>query len=233
MTRFTLPLALLALTAAAPAVAQETRQWQPPEGCTGFLTVQQRGCMMSNHYTCEGDAEGDQWRVDFVEQGPVFASRINYETEWVESLGLVSRVRSTLGDDPEDPASLTELLETGVDTYDFTTVTDEGEVTRYRGADMLQGETIEIDGHELEVMTYTTEVEDADGMRTRQEGVNYVSREHRLFLPGTSRTLDVDGEVLNERDNSPMKLITPGEPGFFASSPIYDCGVQDISWGSE
>jgi len=222
MIRLTLPLCLLA----APLAAQT---WTPPEGCEGFLTVQQRGCMLSNHYVCEGDPEGDQWRVDFVEQGPIFASRINYETEWVESLGLITQTQTLLGEDPEDRASLTELLDTGVDTYDFTTITNGEEVTRYRGADVLTGESIEIDGHELLVMEYTTEVDEPEGGRSRQEGINYVSAEFRLFLPGATASLNPDGSVANERDNSPVALIEPGEPGFFTTAPIYDCGVQDIS----
>jgi len=222
MIRYVLPLAFLA----APALGQT---WEAPEGCTGFLTVQQRGCMLSNHYVCEGDPEGHQWRVDFVEQGPVFASRINYETEWVESLGLVTRTRTVLAPDPEDPASLTDLLETGIDTYDFTTITDGEDEAQYRGADVLTGETVNIDGTELLEMTFTTEIDDEEG-RSRQEGVNYVSEEYRLFLPGTSVQINEDGSPGPERDNTPMRIIEPGEPGFFATTPIYECGVQDISW---
>ncbi|QQA42886.1 hypothetical protein [Pelagovum pacificum] len=226
MRRLTIALALAAAAPVAPVAAQS---WEPPPGCEGFLTVQQRGCMLSNHYTCEEDPDGDQWRVDFTEQGPVFASRINYETEWVESLGLVTRTRTVLGDDPEDPASLTTLLEEGIDTYDFTTVTNEEEVTHYAGADVLTGETVNIDGHELAVITYQTEVEGPEGV-SRQEGTNYVDIENRMFLPGTTAMRNEDGTMGPERDNTPMKIIEPGEPGFFASSPIYDCGVQDISW---
>lgn len=222
MIRYLLPLAVLA----APVSAQT---WTPPQGCEPFLTVQLRGCMLSNHYTCEGDPEGDQWRVDFVEGGPVFASRINYETEWVESLGLISRTRTTLAPDPVDPASLTTLLDEGIDTYDFRTVTDDGEETHYRGADVLTGESIVIDEHEFLVMTFTTNVDEAEG-RTRQEGVNYVSEEYRFFLPGTSAVRNEDGTLGPERDNTPVAIIEPGEPGFFTMNPIYDCGVEEISY---
>ena len=147
----------------------------------------------------------------------------------MESLGLITQTQTLLGEDPEDRASLTELLDTGVDTYDFTTITNGEEVTRYRGADVLTGESIEIDGHELLVMEYTTEVDEPEGGRSRQEGINYVSAEFRLFLPGATASLNPDGSVANERDNSPVALIEPGEPGFFTTAPIYDCGVQDIS----
>ena len=218
---------ILAAALAAPT-ATMAQEWQPPEGCTGFLTVQQRGCMLSNHYTCEGDAEGDQWRVDFIEQGPVFASRINHQTEWVESLSLFSQTRTMLGD-RLDPANFDEMIETGIDTYDFSTVDDDGTETRYRGADVLTGEVVEIDGEPLLVMRYTAEVSGPDG-NSRSEGVNYVSEKWRFFLPGTSTSIGEDGEAGPERDNTPVQLIKPGEPGFFAMRPIYDCGVSDAVW---
>lgn len=220
---------ILAALIAAPAGAS-AQEWAPPEGCTGFLTVQQRGCMLSNHYICEGDPEGDQWRVDFIEDGPVFASRINDQTEWVESLSLFSQSRTTLGDRP-DPANFDEMIETGIDTYDFTTVDSDGSETRYRGADVLTGEVVDIDGEELLVMRYTAEVTGPDG-ESRSEGVNYVSEKWRLFLPGTSVSIGEDGEAGPERDNTPVQLIEPGEPGFFAFRPIYDCGVSDAAFSN-
>lgn len=48
------PLILtLGLLAALPA---EAGSFTPPEGCETFLTVQARGCRVSNHYRCEADA---------------------------------------------------------------------------------------------------------------------------------------------------------------------------------
>ena len=221
MIRYLVPLFPLALI--APAAQAQT--WEPPEGCTGFLTVQQRGCVVSNHYTCEDDPEGHQWRADFTQEGPVFASQINEETEWVESLSLVTRIRRVMQEAP-DPASLSELLETGVDTYDFTTVSDAGEETRWRGADQLTGETLEIGDHELPVVTYTLE-QYVDGEPVAaSRGTNFVSEEWRLFLPGVSETVTADG-LEATTDNTPVELIEPGEPGFFASRPIYDCNVEE------
>lgn len=223
MIRYILPLIMVAGTATA-------QEWQLPEGCTGYLTIQQRGCVVSNHYTCEADPEGHQWRVDFMEMGPVFASQIDQETQWLQSLSLFSGSVSALKSNPEDQASLDELLDTGIDTYDFTTVDSDGSETRWRGADVLTGDTITIDDEELLVMTYTSESDTSEG-RFRNEGVNYVAPQWRLFLPGTSTTTGPDG-ALPESDNTPVAFIFPGEPGFFSQNPIYDCGVQDTSFQS-
>lgn len=218
--------ALAAATLAAPVAAQT---FEPPEGCTGYLTVQQRGCTLSNHYICDADPEGHQWRVDFMQRGPVFASLIDGETQWLESLGLVTGLRRSLGETP-DPASLTELLETGIDTYDFTTVDPDGAETRWRGADVLTGETVEIDGVELLAMTYTTESVDPDGSVTRARGSNFVSEEWGMFLPGLSTVLNEAGEPGEPDDNTPVLFIEPGEEGFFGTQPIYDCDAADVAF---
>lgn len=75
-------LALPFLLLTTPALAGS---FTPPEGCTTFLTVQSRGCYVANYYRCEADTPGDQWRADFDQQGPFYLSRINSETQWVES----------------------------------------------------------------------------------------------------------------------------------------------------
>ena len=57
MKRLVLPLILLA----APTYAAT---FTPPTGCTAYLTVQSRGCLVSQFYTCEADAKGEiGWNV--------------------------------------------------------------------------------------------------------------------------------------------------------------------------
>ena len=53
MKRLVLPLILLAAPTSAATFA-------PPTGCTAYLTVQSRGCLVSQFYTCESDAKGEQ-----------------------------------------------------------------------------------------------------------------------------------------------------------------------------
>ena len=54
-------LILAALMATPPAHAGS---FKAPEGCETFMTVQARGCRVSNHYRCTTDQPGDQWRAD-------------------------------------------------------------------------------------------------------------------------------------------------------------------------
>src|SRR5690606_21121627 len=104
---FALTAAALAgpLAMATPALA---RTWTAPEGCEIFLTVQSKLCRVSNHYRCGSDDAGDQWRADFDQEGLFFQSRINFETEWVESYDNSGVQR--LEPNPEDPASFSELI---------------------------------------------------------------------------------------------------------------------------
>ncbi len=209
----------------APAAAQ---QFQPPEGCTGYLTVQSRTCMVSNHWTCEGDAPGDNWRVSIGPNGPTFVSRINREAEWVESYTLFPVRRSNLVSSA-DPMSMTELLANGVDTYDFI-VTREDSTEQVTGFDRVIGTPIEIDGEPLLQTAYAAKATAPDGeVLWEREGNEYISERHRKFFSGYGSSIR-DGEKV-PYDFRPVEFVYPGEEGFFASRPKYDC--DSISAGLE
>lgn len=213
-----LSLAFLAL-AALPAHAGS---FTPPEGCTGFLTVQSRGCRVSNHYRCTADAPGDQWRVDFDQEGAFFRSRIDSETQWVESYEMNPTVRQTLDPAPEDPASFSALLG-GEDTFAFGLSKDNGERTRVTGFDRLTGKTVVIDGITLQETEYDFSESDLLGNLTRQaRGNEYISPEWRLFFSGPSEWNAGDGNFV-PLDGSPVAFVLPGEKGFMATQPLFDC----------
>ena len=75
---------LLGLLIALPLPAL-AGTFTPPKGCTANLTVQSRGCIVSQFYTCEGDKTGDQWRADYDADGPFFLSKIDSVAQWLES----------------------------------------------------------------------------------------------------------------------------------------------------
>ncbi|MCU0900871.1 MAG: hypothetical protein MUC82_10320 [Cypionkella sp.] len=196
----------------------------PPEGCTTFMTVQARQCRVSNHYKCGADTAGDQWRADFDQQGPFFLSRINREAEWVESfdLGEVA-VRQTLDPNPSDPASFSELVASGTDTFAFGLSRDNGEQTRVNGFDTLTGRSITIDGVTLLETQFEFTETDQNGIVLRQSrGNEYIHPEMRLFFAGPSEWKGPEGDFL-PMDGSPVQFIFPGEPGFASTEPLFDC----------
>ncbi len=173
-----LPLTLLA----APAFA-----WDAPQGCEIWLTVQSRGCYVANYYKCEGDNPGDQWRADFDQQGVFFQSRIDAETQWVESIETNPRVVQTLDPDPRDAASFSGLLATGRDDFDFSLTKDNGEHSNVKGFDETSFETVEIDGVTL---THTRfeylETDDRRGVDAngRQPGrIHHAGRKGLCLVP--------------------------------------------------
>ena len=212
---------IAAMTLPLPAAAGS---FSPPEGCTTFMTVQARQCRVSNHYTCSADPAGDQWRADFDQQGPFFLSRINAEAEWVESFDLGETVvRQVLQPNPADPASFSELVGSGVDSFEFGLSRDNGEETNVRGFDRLTGRSFTIDGISLLETEFDFAETDLNGTILRQSrGNEYISTEMRLFFSGPSQWNGGDGNFL-PTDGSPVEFIFPGEPGFAATEPLFDC----------
>ncbi len=220
--RATALLHVMLAALAAPAAAQT---FTPPPGCTGFLTVQARGCKVSNHYRCTADAPGDQWRVDFNADGPYFVSRIDRETQWVFSVDLFDGVEQTLAPNPADPASFSGLLATGTDTYDFVQTGSDGRSMRIRGFDTLTGRKVVVDGIELEETTFELRESLPDGtVQSTGRGHEYLHRGWRMFLSGPSEW-DV-GAGFEPLDRSPVTFAQPGERGFMSAKPDYDCDAQ-------
>ncbi|EYD76368.1 hypothetical protein Rumeso_02032 [Rubellimicrobium mesophilum DSM 19309] len=224
-------LALLPLLAlAAPALAQEAapqqsqpgQTFQPPAGCTAYLTVQMSSCTVSHHFTCENDPAGWQRRVDMDEGGVTYFGAIDGQTEWVESFHVLSQHSEFLAPNPADPANFDDLLSKGEDHWDFTTNSDQIGPTRYVGYDKLTGETTTIDGVTLDRTEYAITAYAPDGSEVwRGTGSEYVSRDWRMFLSGQSSV--VVGEDVEEVDDTPKEFIRPGERGFLSVNPKYGC----------
>ncbi len=219
--------AILALLAglALPAGAVAQGGFSPPAGCSGVLTIQSKGCMLTNVWTCEGEAEGLQWVALFDERGPFQVKQVDTEFQWLTtyytSLPRLERMQIPA----PDPASLAELFVSGFDSYDFTVVPDAGPLgpQRYVGFDRLTGETV-IDGEPLHTTEYGFERSLSDGtVLSRRAGRQFVSDRHRIFILGQSWHVDSPDEV---RDHSPVEFLYPGEAGFMAAVPKYECGAM-------
>jgi hypothetical protein len=225
-------IAVLILAPAAPVAAQDgPNLFQVPEGCTAYLTVQSRGCMVSHHWTCEADPEGHHWRASVDQDGPFYLSFSDAEFRWLQSWNLREGGTSILIEPEEDPASLTELLATGSDAMVFSLVTETtfGSSQRdYTGFDRLTGDEVTVDGQTLAVTEFAYQYPVDGGIR-RVEGNQFVHEGWRLFFGGIETVTEPNGESF-EYDNSPMDFAEPGERGFLSMQPIYDCGDMMSGW---
>ena len=216
-------LTALLLSAALPAYAQTVEVFDLPEGCDAYLTIQTEACSVDHIFTCEGDTDGHQRRISINESGVTYAGEIDRETQWVESFHISSGHVERLEDSPRDPASFSELVENGIDTYDFMTESDEVGTSRYVGQDSLTGKQVTIDGVVLDETQYNITAYDADGeLKWSSEGTEYISQRFRMFLAGSSRITTPNGSFDN--DDNPVEFIFPGEPGFLSANPKFGCG---------
>jgi hypothetical protein len=211
-------IALLSILLASPALAGG---FKAPEGCQTVMTIQSRGCYVANYYTCEA-GPGNLWRVDHDQEGAFYLSMIDNETQWIESTDLGDGTVQTLDPSPMDPASASGLLATGYDSFIFSLSKDNGEHSNVRGFDRLTGETETIDGVALERTEYEyTETDDEGNILRQSRGREYILREPRTFLSGTSEWWD--GENWLPLEGHPVDFAFPDDKGFEASQPIFDC----------
>lgn len=209
---------LLALVS-SPALAGT---WAPPEGCEAYVTIQSKGCIVSHQFRCERDPAGDQWRVDMDPQGEVFYSHIDSEGQWLESFGSTHQL---LDPAPTDPGSITELLAKGIDTGEFSVSRDDGTGSRFSGFDRLTGKEVVIDGVTLlQTEIDYTEYDRASTVVGRARGNEFISPDWRAFLGGAGERDLGDGKWL-PLDASPVEFAFPGEEGFLATQPKFDCDV--------
>jgi len=221
-------LALIATSFAVPVAAQTVETFELPEGCAAYLTIQTEDCSVDHIFTCEGDIDGHQRRVSIGESGVSYFGEIDAETQWIESLHLFSGHAERLSENVDDPASISELIETGVDTYDFTTESDEIGQSRYVGFDSLTGNQITVDGVTLDETEFNITAYDADGeVKWTAKGNEFISRRFRMFLAGTSTVENQSGSF--DIEDNPVEFIFEGQPGFLSANPKYGCGVTESS----
>lgn len=213
------------LCLAGPVMAQERpATFSLPAGCDAYLTVQSESCQVDHHFTCQADPADHQRRVSLDETGLTYVGEIVGETQWISSFHVNSGHRERLEAAPAEPASLSDLIATGVDDYDFRTLSDEIGTTRYVGQDTLTGRQITIDGVTLDETSYDITAFDADGNEIwSAQGNEFINRNWRMFLSGTGTVTTPNGSF--ERANRPVEFIYPGEPGFLSASPKHGCGV--------
>lgn len=225
----------MALATLIPAAATAQRI-EPPQGCTAFLTVQSKSCSVSHYWRCDEGLDGASWEANYDDGGPVSLSLFDREFQWIDSQRVADASREFLTD-ATDPASMSELLETGRDTYDFV-MREEGpdgrRDVRHVGYDELSGRTVQIDGVDLLETVFAsiaTDVESGEEIYS-VTGQQYVLAEERLFFLGRD-TFSQNGRSVTS-DGSPVRFYRPGDAGFGAMAPTYECDEPtDIGYGLE
>jgi len=213
---------------ATNALAANQNTFTPPKGCTAFLTVQDRNCQVEHHWACKGDPEGQVWRLVIDGEGPRQLSLTDNEFRWVLTYPLRAGTKETLVTPEADPASLTELLATGIDSYDFQIqiALDGRPLRRDRvvGFDKLTGNSVTIDGEPLLTTEFAYTISnDRDDSTYKAYGQQFVSERYNVFFGGVE-TSESGGSKENH-DNSPVEFLKPGEKGFLSRNPKYDCGA--------
>ncbi|MBT0957599.1 hypothetical protein IV417_09385 [Alphaproteobacteria bacterium KMM 3653] len=216
-----------ALFCAAPALAQSSL---PPKGCEAFLTVQQRSCTVSHFWRCEGAPEGTTWEAVYDEDGPSSVHTYDRDFQWLDGYFFDSGISERLYEPGPDPISMSELLGTGRDTYDFSMVElseDGQQITRTKGTDEFIGRLETIDGVTLRMVYVDSETFNEEGeVIFSSHGFQYVWPEERLFFLGTDTSNN--GEEAWESDSTPVDFIFPGEKNFDRLRPVYDCGELSV-----
>ena len=233
MTQTTSATILAAACAlAVPTLAAAQEPVSLPEGCTAYLTMQGASCSVSHYFTCDADPDGTQRRVELDQEGVSYVGQTDDETQWLISTYRDTGHTETLEETPRDPASFTELLDEGISTFDFRTLSDEIGSLRYVGVDQLTGESVVIDGVELLGTEFIIRIENEAGeVLFTSAGREFISPEWRVFFGGVSTLTTPDGEF--ETDNSPVEFFMPGEVGFLTPQPKFGCGLTESAWRPE
>ena len=213
--------ALIISLIAGPLAAQE---FSLPAGCEAFLTVQSRDCHVDHHFRCARDPVGHQSRVSLSEDGMVYMGTTDSEAQWIISHHISAGHVEELEPKPSEPASFSELIATGSDTYNFVTLSNDNGPTNYVGRDTLTGKQVVIDGVTLDETTYDIKAIDDEGTVVwSSKGREFISRDFRVFLSGKGTvTTQTDSFDL---DGTPVQFIKPGEPGFLSIKPKFGCGA--------
>lgn len=211
----------IAMLAGAPLAAQE---FSLPQGCEGYLTIQSTSCSVSHYFTCDNDNDGEQRRATMDEDGLTYVGLISGEAEWLESFHLRAGHTERLSG-AADSMSMSELLASDIDTWDFTTESREIGDSQYVGYDRLTGESVVIDGVTLLRTQYELTAFDGNGEEMwKSEGAEFVSAEWRMFIGGLSSFITSDDQF--DSDDTPVEFIFPGEAGYLSVNPKFGCGVE-------
>lgn len=205
------------------ATAGHATNFKPPQGCRLEVTAQNRGCSVAQYFRCDADPQGDQHSAVFTREGLTYQAHIDAETRWLNSRDPQSGIEDQLIEDSADHASFSTLIQSGRDDFDFLTESNTGERLRHVGFDELTGNTMTIDGVELEETRFDLRTYDENGQELiHRTGQQYISRSMGRFYGGIEAQTDWTGADITTND-TPVLFSFPGEDGFGETEPKFDC----------
>lgn len=218
-------IAILAGLTGGPVLAGAV--YQPPSGCTLDMTVQTHACQVTNHFHCGQDPSGDRWVSHADGKGEYFLSHIDSETRWIESISLDNGEVDLLDvASSADNASFSTLIAAGRDDFDFVTLSNTGTSTRYVGHDRLTGRVVTIGNVPLEQTEFELRVLDDEGnLVATRKGNQYISRSLRVFFSDRETFESAKGDTASTYE-APVTFAFPGDAGFGATKPEYDCDMM-------
>lgn len=219
----------------APGKAMSAEDLVPrPAACEPVVTVQARGCSVETVLRCN-DPAGWPWRAEvFDAEGLRYVS--SFTKDFVQVQVRLPAIGLAFDYDPELSSSTppVEMAETG------------------HGVERVKG-FMSFGGQSLAVVTYNeirrVEPLDLDGRRlvsfrvvgTRttspplqaeaHDFMNYLDPETGALFGGESLLPGPDGKL--SQDGRPAALAFPGDPGFDAKVPVFDCGNLSFNQADE
>ena len=211
----TATLALGAVLAMSATAAAET--FKPRDGCTHVVTIQGEGCYVRNVVICPEMGDGPVV-YGTRKDGKITATAFDKDGA---TLFSGSQGSATMLKGKTDLFSLAALTADGTDTYDYTMGGRDGVETRFVGTATLTGETVNVDGRSLLVMTTRQTVTPPGAAPVESETIAYLDQELALVLTAEARD-PATGKVTVRR--APVKFLFPGEDGALAAEPNIGCG---------
>ncbi len=208
------PLALGVAVALSSAAQAET--FVPREGCSHVVTIQSQGCTVRNVVTCPKMGDGPLVYTT-GKDGKVVATAFDADGATMftgpQDAGMLLKDRTDL-------FSLATLTAQGTDSYDYTMTGHDGAEIRFAGTATLTGETVDIDGRNLLVITTRQAVTPPGSVPVESEISAYLDQELALVLTAEARDL-ATGAVMFQR--APVDYLFPGEDGALATEPLIGC----------
>lgn len=205
-----------------------------PEACQPVVTVQSRGCRVETMLRC-GAPEALPWRAE-VYDAEGLRQVSSFTQDFVQLRIQLPRFGIAFEHDPAMSSSTppAEMAETGRGierVRGFLTVGDRRLAVMFYN-EIVRGEPMELDGRNLMGLRFKgTRTISPPIQAEAHDYMNYYDPETGALFGGESLLPGPDGKL--SLDGRPAALAFPGDPGFDAKVPVFDCGNLSFNQADE